>query len=194
MPELDKPRIILGLMTFAPDEITGARLTKLDDLKSALDIFHGRGYTELDTARAYGGGTQEGVSRQAGWKEKGFSIATKFWPLEPGFHKPEVITEMFETSLKELGTDFVDVSILLPCWRNPRLKEKRLTQRIRSRTCMPQYAMYPPPKNLRTTNPYRTAPSPSPRPSKPSTPSTKPANSAVLGSATTAPSKSPRLS
>lgn len=115
MTEADKPRIILGLMTFAPDENTGARLTKLDDLKSALSVFHDRGYTELDTARAYGGGTQEGVTRQAGWKQKGFSIATKFWPVQPGFHKPEVITELFETSLKELGTDFVDVRSLFLC-------------------------------------------------------------------------------
>ncbi|KAK3314110.1 aldo/keto reductase [Apodospora peruviana] len=103
-----KPRIILGLMTFAPDENTGARLTDLQDLKTALDIFQRRGFTELDTARSYGGGAQEGYTRRAGWKERGMTIATKVFPVPPGNHEPEVITKHFETSLKELGTDCVD--------------------------------------------------------------------------------------
>ncbi|KAM7212684.1 aflatoxin B1 aldehyde reductase member 2 [Rhypophila decipiens] len=107
-----KPRIVLGLMGFAPDEYTGARLTKLDDLKTALDIFRNRGYNELDTGRVYGGGAQERFTRQAGWKEKGLSIATKFWPVTPGIHKPEVLTQLFETSLKELGTDYIDIVYL----------------------------------------------------------------------------------
>ncbi|KAK3346351.1 NADP-dependent oxidoreductase domain-containing protein [Lasiosphaeria hispida] len=107
-----QPRIILGLMGFAPDENTGARLHKVDDLKQALDIFQARGYSELDTARAYGGGAQEGFTRQAGWKERGFSIATKVYPIPPGNHAPEIITREFETSLRELGTDSVDIAYL----------------------------------------------------------------------------------
>ncbi|KAM7190436.1 aflatoxin B1 aldehyde reductase member 2 [Naviculisporaceae sp. PSN 640] len=119
-----KPRIVLGLMGFAPDEYTGARLTKLDDLKIALDVFQRRGYTELDTARVYGGGEQESYTWQAGWKDKGFSIATKIWPVPFGNYKPEVLTQLFgnhtpealtllfETSLKELGTNSVDILYL----------------------------------------------------------------------------------
>jgi aflatoxin B1 aldehyde reductase len=106
-----KPRIILGLMTFAPDENTGARLFQLSDLTTALDKFQARGFTELDTARAYGGGQQEGVTRQAGWKERGIKIATKVWPKYPGIHKAEGITSELEMSLKELGTDCVDVCL-----------------------------------------------------------------------------------
>lgn len=117
----EKPRIVLGLMGFAPDEFTGARLTQLDDLKTALDEFRRRGYTELDTARAYGGGAQEGYTRQAGWREKGFTIATKFWPVPAGNHRPETLVQLFETSLKELGTDCVDVCTTnLPYLTSPR--------------------------------------------------------------------------
>ncbi|KAK0625109.1 aldo/keto reductase [Bombardia bombarda] len=107
-----KPRVILGLMTFAPDENAGGRLTDVEDLKKALDIFQAHGFNEVDTARAYGGGTQEGYTRQAGWKERGLELATKCYPLPPGNHKPENITHHFETSLKELGTDSVDIFYL----------------------------------------------------------------------------------
>jgi aflatoxin B1 aldehyde reductase len=102
----------MGLMTLGPDASRNARITDLNDFKTALDIFQERGHTELDTARVYGGGTQEGFTRQAGWKERGLSIATKLYPLSPGMHKPEVIIRDFETSLKELGTDSVDVCVL----------------------------------------------------------------------------------
>ncbi len=121
-----KPRIILGLMGFAPDAKTGARLTTVDDLKKALDIFQARGFSELDTARAYGGGAQESFTRQAGWRERGMAIATKVWPAPPGTHAPEPLTKAFETSLKELGTDCVDVcfpSFLKRFWQMADLEQ-----------------------------------------------------------------------
>lgn len=34
-----KPRVILGTMTFGPDEKTGARILDLDTYKSCLDYF-----------------------------------------------------------------------------------------------------------------------------------------------------------
>ncbi len=105
-----KPRVILGLMTFAPEGVATARVTSLDEFNKALDLFQERGYSEVDTARGYGDGKQEGFSREAKWKERGLSIATKVYPLPPGNHKADVITKHFETSLKELGTDSVDVS------------------------------------------------------------------------------------
>jgi aflatoxin B1 aldehyde reductase len=107
---MSKARIILGLMTFGPDADKGARVTDVEDLKKALDVFQGYGYDEVDTARLYVGGLQEGYTRQAGWKERGLTLATKVYPVTPGIHKPATITEYFETSLKELGSDSVDVS------------------------------------------------------------------------------------
>ncbi|KAI1370117.1 Aldo/keto reductase [Hypoxylon crocopeplum] len=112
MADQDKPRIILGLMVLGPEGSPGARMTSLDDFKQALDIFQERGYSELDTARLYIGGQQEAFTRQAGWEKRGLSIATKVWPLPPGSHEPEALTSTFETCLKELGTDSVDILYL----------------------------------------------------------------------------------
>lgn len=109
MPD-KKPRIILGLMGFGPEGAPGARISSLDDFKQALDLFQKRGYRDVDTARIYIGGQQEAFTREAGWKERGLSIATKIWThLPAGSHKPDVLTETFETSLTELGTNSVDV-------------------------------------------------------------------------------------
>jgi len=108
------PRIILGLMGFGPDESTGTRLTNFDDLPKALDIFQARGYNEVDTARGYAGGKQEGWTKRAGWKERGLELATKVYPIPPENHKADKITELFETSLRELGTDCVDVCVSQP--------------------------------------------------------------------------------
>ena len=109
MPEEKKPRIVLGLIGFGPEGAPGARITSLDTFKQALDLFQRRGYGDVDTARLYGGGLQEGFTREAGWKERGLSIGTKVWPVPPGSHSAEALTKTFETSLKELGTDSVDV-------------------------------------------------------------------------------------
>ncbi|KAL8766914.1 MAG: hypothetical protein Q9194_006134 [Teloschistes cf. exilis] len=109
---IGKPRVILGLMTFGPDESAGARITSLDEYKRCLDYFQQQGYSEVDTARAYGGGRQEAFTKDAGWAERGLTLATKSYPRQPGTHKPAVLREQLETSLKELGTDCVDIFYL----------------------------------------------------------------------------------
>ncbi|KAL4779563.1 NADP-dependent oxidoreductase domain-containing protein [Aspergillus varians] len=106
------PRTILGLMTFGPDASTGARITSLDEFQRMLDYFQGQGYNEIDTARVYTGGKQEAFTAQAGWKERGLKLATKWYPLQPGFHKPEVVREKLNESLEELGADSVDIFYL----------------------------------------------------------------------------------
>lgn len=105
-------RVILGLMTFGPDESTGARMTSLDEFKKHLDYFQSKGYNEVDTARVYVGGKQEAWTRDAKWKDRGLTLATKVMPTEPGIHKPEKLKEYFSTSLKELDTDAVDIFYL----------------------------------------------------------------------------------
>lgn len=104
-----KPRIVLGLMGFGPEGGPGARITSLDDFKKALKLFKQRGYSDIDTARMYVGGLQEGFTREAGWNERGLSVATKVWPMPPGSHSPENLANAFHTSLKELGAGSVDV-------------------------------------------------------------------------------------
>jgi len=107
-----KPRVILGLMTFGPDTSAGARITSLPEYNTFLDHFQAAGYNEIDTARSYVGGKQEAFTREAKWKDRGLTIATKVYPNVPGKHSPEVLTEQINISLKELGTDCVDIFYL----------------------------------------------------------------------------------
>ncbi|ETS77410.1 hypothetical protein PFICI_11284 [Pestalotiopsis fici W106-1] len=107
-----KPRVILGLMTFGQDPSKGGRITSLATYKTFLDRLQNAGYKEVDTARSYIGGAQEAFTREAGWKERGLKLATKSYPKIPGTHKPDALTMEFETSLRELGTDCVDIFYL----------------------------------------------------------------------------------
>jgi aflatoxin B1 aldehyde reductase len=107
-----KPRVILGLMTFGPDPAAGARITSPTEYNTFLDHLQAAGYNEVDTARSYVGGEQEAFTRAAHWKERGLTLATKVYPDTPGKHTAETITEHFNTSLKELGTDCVDIFYL----------------------------------------------------------------------------------
>ncbi|PLB44237.1 Aldo/keto reductase [Aspergillus steynii IBT 23096] len=105
-------RIILGLMTLGPDTTHGARITFLDEFNQCLDLFQQRGYHEIDTARLYDGGRQEAFTRKAQWKERGLSVATKWYPIKPGTHRPEILKEKLDESLRELGTDCIDIYYL----------------------------------------------------------------------------------
>lgn len=106
-------RVILGLMTFGPDESAGARITDLGEYEKILDVFQSRGYNEIDTARVYVDGKQEAFTREAKWKDRGLTLATKIkYPSEPGSNTHDKVIESLNTSLKELGTDCVDVSVL----------------------------------------------------------------------------------
>ena len=107
-----KPRVILGLMTFGPDESAGARVTSLDEYNKCLDFFQQQGYNEVDTARTYVGGKQEAFTAEAHWKERGLTLATKWYPNEAGAHKPAVLKEKLNKSLADLKTDCVDIFYL----------------------------------------------------------------------------------
>jgi aflatoxin B1 aldehyde reductase len=84
----------------------------LDDYKSVLDHFQSKGYNEIDTARVYIGGKQEAWTRDAGWKERGLTVATKYYPVEAGAHRAELVEQTLNKSLEELGTDCVDIFYL----------------------------------------------------------------------------------
>jgi len=107
-----KNRVILGCMTFGPNTADGARVTSLDEYKKVLDLLQGEGYDEIDTARAYVGGLQEDWTAQAGWKERGLTLATKCYPSTPGNHKTENLKASNTKSLEQLKTDSTDIFYL----------------------------------------------------------------------------------
>ncbi|KAI0402576.1 NADP-dependent oxidoreductase domain-containing protein [Xylaria palmicola] len=113
IPSTGKDRIILGLMTFGPDAATGARITGAGEFARVLDRFQARGYNEVDTARVYTGARQEAFTREAGWRARGLTLATKFrYPSADGDNAGPKVAESLDTSLKELGTDCVDICYL----------------------------------------------------------------------------------
>ncbi|OAL33597.1 hypothetical protein AYO20_07104 [Fonsecaea nubica] len=114
MTNSDKPRIILGLMTFGPPgtESKGGRVTSLEEYNKNLDYLQSQGYNEVDTARSYIGGRQEAFTKEARWKDRGLTLATKCFPVKPGDHSPEKLRASLEKSLAELGTDSVDIFYL----------------------------------------------------------------------------------
>lgn len=122
-----QPHAILGLMTFGPNPEAGARITSLSEYTKVLDLYQSRGYYEVDTARSYGAGTQEGFTRAANWKDRGLTLATKSYPQEPGTHKPDELTKQIDTSLKELGTDTVDIFYLHAADRSVPFKDTLAT-------------------------------------------------------------------
>ena len=106
------PRIILGLMTFGPAGSADAKITSLSDFNNCLDYLQSQGYNEVDTARSYIGGEQESWTAKARWKERGLTLATKCYPTGGVSHRPEVLRQQLDLSLKELGTDCVDIFYL----------------------------------------------------------------------------------
>lgn len=87
-------------------------MTDLETFNEALDLFQQRGYNEVDTARKYAGLEQEAFTREAKWKERGLVLATKVnSPTINGDNSADKVVASVETSLKELGTDFVDVCL-----------------------------------------------------------------------------------
>jgi aflatoxin B1 aldehyde reductase len=77
-----------------------------------LDYFQQQGYNEVDTARAYVGGKQETWTGEAGWQDRGLTLATKHYPFQPGQHKKEALRKALDTSLGELKAKTVDIFYL----------------------------------------------------------------------------------
>ena len=99
-------------MTFGPDKSTGARVTSLDEYNKCLDYFQKEGYNEVDTAESYVGGKQMAFSTQAKWKERGLTLATKYYPRPDAGHTMEILREKLDRCLSELKTDCVDIFYL----------------------------------------------------------------------------------
>ncbi|OBT50154.1 hypothetical protein VE04_09620, partial [Pseudogymnoascus sp. 24MN13] len=67
---------------------------------------------ESYAARTDANGTQEAFTRAAGWKERGLTLATKSLPEAPQGHSAANLPGKVEESLRELGTECVDIFYL----------------------------------------------------------------------------------
>jgi len=98
-------KIVMGAMTFGEAGTEGARVNDLEDVNKILDYFLQKGYTEVDTARAYTKGTSEEYLGKVNWQKKGLIVETKLYPGGPINHKPESIREHLNKSLEALKAD-----------------------------------------------------------------------------------------
>jgi 2,5-diketo-D-gluconate reductase A len=93
------PQLGFGVYQVEPDETAAA-------VRDALEI----GYRHIDTAEMYGNekGVGEGI-RQSGLDRGQVFVTSK---LNNGFHRPDDARRAFDDTLRELGTDYVDLFLI----------------------------------------------------------------------------------
>ncbi|MFM8599146.1 MAG: aldo/keto reductase [Mycobacterium sp.] len=93
------PQLGFGVFQIPPEETAAA-------VRSALEI----GYRHIDTAQMYGNETGVGQGiHQAGLDRPQVFITSK---LNNGFHRPDDARRSFDATLRELGTDYVDLFLI----------------------------------------------------------------------------------
>ncbi|EIN11774.1 Aldo/keto reductase [Punctularia strigosozonata HHB-11173 SS5] len=100
--------IVMGCMTFGDPGTEAARVSDLKEIAAIIDAFAAHGHTELDTARAYGGGSAESYLARIDYAKKGLKLATVVG-TETISHGPEDLRKWLDVSLKELNTDCIDL-------------------------------------------------------------------------------------
>lgn len=93
------PQLGFGVFKVPPEETAAA-------VRSALEV----GYRHIDTAQMYG--NEKGVGRgihDAGLDRGHVFITSK---LNNGFHRPDDARRAFDETLRELGTDYVDLFLI----------------------------------------------------------------------------------
>lgn len=111
--------VVFGAMTFGKQGSEQSRVHDPVTASKILDIFQAHGHNEIDTARAYCEGTSETMLGELDWQKRGLVMETKYYPTAgrpvPAAwngnlrHTPEDLRENLERSLKELGTEQVDM-------------------------------------------------------------------------------------
>ncbi|EJD00802.1 Aldo/keto reductase [Fomitiporia mediterranea MF3/22] len=112
--------IVMGAMTFGEAGKEGARVHDLKDVEAILDVFQKHGHYEVDTARAYCGGTSEEYLGKINWQKRGLKMDTKLYPnvsnvrlqhhgRELISHKPEDLRKYLQIQLKALNTDKLEM-------------------------------------------------------------------------------------
>jgi 2,5-diketo-D-gluconate reductase A len=93
------PQLGFGVFQIEPDQTAAA-------VRSALEV----GYRHIDTAEMYGNEKEVGQGiRDAGLDRGEVFITSK---LNNGYHRPDDARGAFDTTLKALGTDYVDLFLI----------------------------------------------------------------------------------
>jgi 2,5-diketo-D-gluconate reductase A len=93
------PQLGFGVFQIEPQDTVEA-------VSKALEI----GYRHIDTAQMYGNEKQVGEAIRASGIERGNIFVTS--KLNNGFHQPDDARKAFETTLLELGFDYVDLFLI----------------------------------------------------------------------------------
>lgn len=112
--------IVLGAMTFGDEGKEGARVYNVKDVEAIIDVFQAHGFSEIDTARVYCGGTAEYLLGKIDLKKRGIKIETKLYPTvgparatkpasEVITHTPEGLRKYLDISLKALNVDQLEI-------------------------------------------------------------------------------------
>jgi aflatoxin B1 aldehyde reductase len=114
--------VVLGCMTFGEKGKDQVRVSEPEKVQEILTLFKDYGHNELDTARAYGGGTSEKLLCQLGAQtEQNFRLATKCFPnfgpstlgSKVGYdHSPEGLRKNLSDSMEALGVKKIDIFYL----------------------------------------------------------------------------------
>ena len=103
------PKIALGAWAWGNDGTFGTNLTE-DDLRPIFEAGQKAGLNLWDTAYVYGMGTSEEVLGKflRSVPRESYLVSTKFTPQCANLNAANPVTDMYEGSVKRLGTDFID--------------------------------------------------------------------------------------
>ncbi|TFY72554.1 hypothetical protein EVG20_g438 [Dentipellis fragilis] len=109
--------VVMGTMNFGAADQELTRVHDVKGVEAMLDVFQQHGYTEVDTARTYGGGTSEEFLGKVDWKGRGLKLETKLFPIPAPnpicsdiiHHTPEGLRTFLDRSLKALNADSLEM-------------------------------------------------------------------------------------
>lgn len=110
-------RVVLGTTVVGLNNSPLAKITNVESIAKFTSIFRARGYSDIDTARAYLVGRAGTCEQLLGKKELKLqtwaNISTKVPSFVPGSHRTKNINQSIEKSIEALGAeDGVDIMYL----------------------------------------------------------------------------------
>ncbi|KAM3155255.1 Aldo-keto reductase [Botrytis cinerea] len=125
-------KVVFGSMTIGrPGD--AIRVTTVESAQKIFDVFQAHGHSEVDSARAYGGGSTEERLAEINWKSRGLVMQTKLYPTkgkgmswltEESYSLSAAdVRRGFEASMKALNTDRVEMFYLHGPDRNTPLED-----------------------------------------------------------------------